>query len=134
MRVVPLENEAVNECWIADRDRFSYEALNAESRLKSPMIKQGGQWQAVGWDVALNYVADGLKRIKAEHGAAAIGALGSPHSTLEELHLLAKLTRAIGSVSDHRCATATLPIAQKTVPRAGSVCRWPRCPRSSACS
>ncbi|HEY6510510.1 MAG TPA: NADH-quinone oxidoreductase subunit NuoG [Burkholderiaceae bacterium] len=103
MRVVPLENDAVNECWIADRDRFSYEALNAESRLKSPMIKQDGQWQAVGWDVALNYVADGLKRIKAEHGPQGIGALGSPHSTLEELHLLAKLTRGLGSENiDHR--------------------------------
>jgi len=103
MRVVPLENEAINECWIADRDRFSYEALNAESRLKSPMIKQGGQWQAVAWDVALHHVADGLKRIKAEHGAPSIGALGSPHSTLEELHLLAKLTRGLGSENiDHR--------------------------------
>jgi len=103
MRVVPLENEAINECWIADRDRFSYEALNAESRLKTPMIKQGGQWQPVGWDVALNFVADGLKRIRAEHGAQSIGALGSPHCTLEELHLLAKLTRALGSESvDHR--------------------------------
>ncbi|HET7527634.1 MAG TPA: NADH-quinone oxidoreductase subunit NuoG [Burkholderiaceae bacterium] len=107
MRVVPLENEAVNECWIADRDRFSYEALNAESRLASPMIKHGGPnggvWQAVSWDVALNYVADALKRIKAEHGAQGIGALGSPHSTLEELHLLAKLTRGLGSENiDHR--------------------------------
>jgi NADH-quinone oxidoreductase subunit G len=107
MRVVPLENEAVNECWIADRDRFSYEALNAESRLKSPMIRQGGPngggWQAVSWDVALRYVADGLKRIKSEHGAQGIGALCSPHSTLEELHLLAKLTRALGSENiDHR--------------------------------
>jgi len=107
MRVVPLENEAVNECWIADRDRFSYEALNADSRLKTPLIKHsgpnGGVWQAVGWDVALNYVADGLKRIRAEHGAAAIGALGSPHSTLEELHLLAKLMRGLGSENiDHR--------------------------------
>jgi len=103
MRVVPLENEAVNECWIADRDRFSYEALNAESRLASPMIKQGGQWQAVTWEAALKYVADGLQRIRAEHGAHAIGALGSPHSTLEELHLLAKLTRGLGSENiDHR--------------------------------
>jgi NADH-quinone oxidoreductase subunit G len=103
MRVVPLENEAVNECWIADRDRFSYEALNAESRLASPMIKQGGQWQAVTWEAALKYVADGLQRIKAEHGAQSIGALGSPHSTLEELHLLAKLVRGLGSENiDHR--------------------------------
>ncbi len=103
MRVVPLENEAVNECWIADRDRFSYEALNAESRLKSPLIKQGGQWQAVSWDVALNYVADGLQRIKAEHGPQGIGALASPHSTLEELYLLAALVRGLGSENiDHR--------------------------------
>ncbi|MEY3272984.1 MAG: NADH-quinone oxidoreductase, subunit NuoG, partial [Pseudomonadota bacterium] len=70
MRVVPLENEDVNECWIADRDRFSYEALNAPSRLRQPMIKQGGQWQAVDWTTALQYVADGLKRVKAEFGTS----------------------------------------------------------------
>ena len=103
MRVVPLENEAVNECWIADRDRFSYEALYGEQRLTQPMIKQGGQWQAVDWNSALGYVADGLKRIKAEFGAAAVGALGSAHATLEELHLLAKLVRGLGSENiDHR--------------------------------
>jgi NADH-quinone oxidoreductase subunit G len=103
MRVLPLENEAVNECWIADRDRFSYEALNAGSRLKTPMIKQGGQWHPATWDVALRYVADGLQRIKAEFGAQSIGALGSPHSTLEELHMLAKLVRGLGSENiDHR--------------------------------
>jgi NADH-quinone oxidoreductase subunit G len=103
MRVLPLENEAVNECWIADRDRFSYEALNDERRLTAPRIKQGGQWQTVDWTTALNYVADGLKRVKAEFGAAGIGAIGSPHATVEELHLLAKLTRALGSENiDHR--------------------------------
>ena len=99
MRVLPLENESVNECWIADRDRFSYEAVNSESRLKTPMIKQGGQWLAVDWNTALAFVADGLKRIGAEFGAASIGALGSAHSTVEELHLLAKLTRGLGSES-----------------------------------
>jgi len=99
LRVVPLENEAVNECWIADRDRFSYEALNSDQRLKTPMIKQGGQWQAVDWNTALGYVADGLKRIKAEHGAVGIGALASAHRTVEELHLLAKLVRGLGSES-----------------------------------
>ncbi len=97
LRVVPLENEDVNECWIADRDRFSYEALNSPQRLQTPMIKQGGQWQAVDWTTALGYVADGLKRIKADHGAAGIGALGSAHRTVEELHLLAKLVRGLGS-------------------------------------
>jgi len=97
MRVVPLENEAVNECWIADRDRFSYEALNSDARVQQPMIKQGGAWKTVDWTTALEYVANGLKLVKAEHGAKAIGALGSAHSTVEELHLLAKLVRSLGS-------------------------------------
>ena len=103
MRVVPLENEAVNECWIADRDRFSYEALNGDDRLQRPMLKQGGQWQEVDWQTALEYVANGLKCVRDKHGASAIGALVSPHSTLEELHLAATLVRGLGSDSiDHR--------------------------------
>ena len=103
MRVLPLENEAVNECWIADRDRFSYEALNSPSRLTQPMLKQGGEWRAVDWNTALAYVADGLKRVKAEFGTDEIGALAHASSTVEELHLLARLMRGIGSESiDHR--------------------------------
>jgi NADH-quinone oxidoreductase subunit G len=103
MRVVPLENEDVNECWIADRDRFSYEALNSAQRLKQPMIKQGGQWQAVDWTTALAYVADGLRRVKAEFGSSHVGALAHPMSTVEEMHLLAKLVRGLGGESiDHR--------------------------------
>jgi len=103
MRVVPLENEEVNECWIADRDRFSYEALNGDARLKAPRIKQGGEWKTVDWTTALNYVADGLKRVKAEFGTSAIGALAHPTSTTEEMHLLARLVRGFGSESiDHR--------------------------------
>jgi NADH-quinone oxidoreductase subunit G len=97
MRVVPLENEDVNECWIADRDRFSYEALNSDERLTAPMIKQGGAWKAVDWTTALEYVSRGLTQIKVDHGAQSIGALGSAHSTVEELHLLAKLVRGLGS-------------------------------------
>ncbi|MBK7052318.1 MAG: NADH-quinone oxidoreductase subunit G [Rhodoferax sp.] len=97
MRVVPLENEEVNECWLADRDRFSYEALNSEERLTSPLIKQGGVWKTVDWQTALEYVANGLKQIKSEHGASSIGALVSPHSTLEELHLAGALMRGFGS-------------------------------------
>ena len=113
MRVVPLENEAVNECWIADRDRFSYEALNSASRLTQPMIKQGGQWQTVDWNTALGYVADGLKRVKAEFGTDGIGALGSAHSTVEELHLLAKLVRGLGSQNiDHRLRHADGTVGQ----------------------
>ena len=107
MRVVPLENEEVNECWIADRDRFSYEALNSDERLTSPMIKQGGEWQAVDWQTALEYVANGLKQIKSEHGAASIGTLASPHSTLEELYLSASLMRGLGSENiDYRLRNA----------------------------
>ncbi len=97
MRVVPLENEAVNECWIADRDRFSYEALNSDERLTTPMLKQGGAWKPVDWQTALEYVANGLKQIKADYGAKSIGALVSPHSTLEELYLAGALMRGMGS-------------------------------------
>ena len=107
MRVVPLENEDVNECWIADRDRFSYEALNSDERLTSPMLKQGGEWKAVDWQTALEYVANGLKQIKADHGANTIGTLASPHSTLEELYLAAKLMRGLGSENiDYRLRSA----------------------------
>ena len=107
MRVLPLENEAVNECWIADRDRFSYEALNGAERLTMPMIKQGGNWIEVEWQVALEYVANGLKKIKDEHGAAQIGALLSPHSTTEELHLATQLLRGLGSDNiDYRLRNA----------------------------
>ncbi|MBA4260460.1 MAG: NADH-quinone oxidoreductase subunit G [Comamonadaceae bacterium] len=97
MRVVPLENDAVNECWIADRDRFSYEAVNSEDRLTVPMLKQGGAWKTVDWQTALEYVANGLKQVKAEHGANAVGVLASPHSTLEELTLAGALVRGLGS-------------------------------------
>jgi NADH-quinone oxidoreductase subunit G len=112
MRVVPFENDEVNECWIADRDRFSYEALNSEERLASPMIKQGGVWSAVDWQTALEYVANGLKQVKSEHGAGAIGALVSPHSTLEELYLTVELMRGLGSENiDYRQRNAEFAAA-----------------------
>ena len=107
LRVVPLENEDVNECWIADRDRFSYEALNSEDRLRAPMIKQGGEWKEVDWQTALEYVANGLNQISKDHGANSIGALVSPHSTLEELHLASTLVRSLGSDNiDYRLRNA----------------------------
>ena len=103
MRVQPLENEAVNECWLADRDRFSYEALNSPERLTSPMIKQVGEWRTVDWQTAINYVVHGLLDIKQDHGADSIGTLASPHSTVEELWLAARLMRGLGSDNiDHR--------------------------------
>ena len=102
MRVVPLENDAVNECWISDRDRFSYEGLNSEARLTRPMIKQDGSWQMVDWPTALNYVAHGLRSIRQDHGPAALSAWVSPQATLEEGGLLARLMRALGSENiDH---------------------------------
>jgi NADH-quinone oxidoreductase subunit G len=107
LRVVPLENEEVNECWIADRDRFSYEALNSADRLRAPLIKQGGEWKEVDWQTALEYVANGLNQISKDHGASSIGALVSPHSTLEELHLASTLVRSLGSDNiDHRLRNA----------------------------
>ena len=107
LRVVPLENEEVNECWIADRDRFSYEALNSSDRLRAPMIKQGGEWKEVDWQTALEYVANGLNQISKDHGASSIGALVSPHSTLEELHLASTLVRSLGSDNiDYRLRNA----------------------------
>jgi len=97
MRVLPLENEAINECWISDKDRFSYEALDNADRLTNPMIKQGGVWQETDWQTALEYVAHGLRNIRHEHGADSIAAVATPHSTLEELYLLNKMTRGLGS-------------------------------------
>ena len=110
MRVVPLDNEDVNECWIADRDRFSYEALNGPDRLTQPMLKQDGQWITVDWTTALEYVANGVKQIKQDHGAQALGCLASPHSTLEELHLATQFMRGLGSDNiDSRLRAAEFP-------------------------
>ncbi|SMG00461.1 NADH-quinone oxidoreductase subunit NuoG [Burkholderia singularis] len=95
MRVLPFENEAVNECWISDKDRFSYEGLNSDERLTKPMIKQGGQWREVDWQSALEYVARGLKGVVADHGASALATLASAHSTVEELFLLKSLAHGL---------------------------------------
>lgn len=124
MRVVPLENEDVNECWIADRDRFSYEALDSQERLTQPMLKQGGEWKTVDWQTALEYVANGLKQVKTEHGASSIGALVSPHSTVEELFLAAALVRGLGSDNiDHRLRHAEFGVAEGADKNAAAV-RW----------
>ena len=97
LRVVALENEAINECWISDRDRFSYEGLNSADRVTTPMVKQGGQWLETDWQSALDYVAHSLKTISTESGPQAIGALAHPISSTEELHLLQKIVRGLGS-------------------------------------
>ncbi len=97
MRVLPLENEPVNECWLSDRDRFSYEALAGDERLTTPMIRQDGAWQEVDWATALDYAAHAMRTVRQSDGAQAIAALGSAQNTVEELHLLAALMRGLGS-------------------------------------
>ena len=102
MRVLPREYEEINECWLSDKDRFSYEGLNSAQRLVKPMIKQHGAWQEVDWRVALEFVVNGLKRVHDQYDADQIAALATPHQTLEELYLLQKLTRGIGNNVDFR--------------------------------
>jgi NADH-quinone oxidoreductase subunit G len=103
LRVLPRANEEVNECWIADRDRFSYEALNADDRLEMPMIRRNGQWEETDWQTALEFTLTSLNRVLGKHGSEQLGALASPGATLEEHFLLQKLVRALGSNNvDHR--------------------------------
>ena len=107
MRVLPLDNEAVNECWISDRDRFSYEALGSAERLASPRVKVNGEWRDVDWATALEVVAGGLKDVASKHGGSAIGVLASSQSTLEELALVSRLARGLGCGNvDHRLRQA----------------------------
>src|SRR5687767_2661732 len=87
MRVLPLENEHINECWLSDKDRFSYEGLNSADRLRRPLMKKAGEWAEVDWQEALDFVAAGLK-------GKDLGVLASPHSTLEELYLAGRLGTA----------------------------------------
>ena len=120
MRVLPLENEAVNECWLSDKDRFSYEGLNSEERLTVPMIKQDGKWLETDWQTALEYVGHGLKDIISRHGADSIAALAAPYSTLEELSLLQKLVRGLGSNNiDFRLRQSDFALDGKITPWLG---------------
>ncbi|MDZ7593819.1 MAG: NADH-quinone oxidoreductase subunit NuoG [Thiobacillus sp.] len=110
MRVLPRENEDVNECWLADRDRFSYEGLNTAERLTQPMVKQNGQWVETTWQAALEWVADKLKAIPADQ----IGALSTPYRPAEELFLLQKLMRGMGSGNvDHRLRQSDFSLDDK---------------------
>ena len=132
MRVVPRENEEVNECWISDRDRFAYEGLNSEDRLTRPMLKDGGEWHEVGWEVALEHVASRLGAVRNAQGGEAIGALVSPNATLEEMYLTQKLLRGIGSDNvDFRLRQTDFAADAKV--RRGSACRWPSWAASIAC-
>jgi NADH-quinone oxidoreductase subunit G len=98
MRVVPRQNEAINETWIADRDRFGYEGVYSADRLMTPMVREGGNWTSVDWETALNAVVAGVKGKEAN-----LGVLASSSSTVEELYLLNRVTRGLGSNNiDHR--------------------------------
>ena len=100
MRIVPQENESVNECWISDRDRFSYEGLQAADRLTEPMIKKNGQWVTTDWQTALNVAFEGLKKARRESSDLnSIGMLISPNSTFEEMALAKALMTGLGSSS-----------------------------------
>jgi NADH-quinone oxidoreductase subunit G len=103
MRVVPREKESINECWISDRDRFSYEGLNSADRLVAPMIKRGEQWVETDWQSALEFAASRIKETVARDGGEALGMLVSPNSTMEEGYLAKKIARALGCGNvDHR--------------------------------
>src|SRR5262249_24314559 len=97
LRVVPFDNPAINECWLSDKDRFSYEGLVSEDRLTAQMIKEAGGWKTLGWGTALHCVAQRLTAVGATHAGPALGTLVSTHSTIEEMALAAAFTRALGS-------------------------------------
>jgi NADH-quinone oxidoreductase subunit G len=103
MRMVPRENEELNETWIADRDRFGFEGMYSADRVTQPMLRIDGVLQPVDWEVALNAAAEGLRALTAQSGGGSAGFMASPSATLEELYLLARLARGLGSHDiDHR--------------------------------
>jgi NADH-quinone oxidoreductase subunit G len=120
MRVLPLENEHINECWLSDKDRFSYESLDNADRLVGPMIKQDGKWIDTDWQTALEYVAHGIRNIRHEHGADSIAAVATPHSTVEELYLLQKAMRGFGIENiDFRLRQTDFALDGAVVPHLG---------------
>lgn len=103
MRIVPRANEAINEAWIADRDRFSYEGFYAPDRAMKPLVKGADGWREVDWETALDAAARGLQQVVREAGAGQVGFLASPIGTLEELALTSRIARGLGSHNvDHR--------------------------------
>jgi len=103
LRAVPRENEAVNEVWLADRDRYSHTGMYGADRLERPMLRDGDRWRECNWDDALERAASLLRDTAAAHGPDALGSLASPSASVEELYLLQKLSRGLGSGNvDHR--------------------------------
>jgi NADH-quinone oxidoreductase subunit G len=103
MRAIPRENESVNEVWLADRDRYGITGLYAPDRLQRPMLRAGGEWRECSWEEALQRAAGRLRAVVETHGPDALGALGAPGAAAEELYLLQRLVRGLGSGNvDHR--------------------------------
>ena len=103
MRVVPREEMNINQMWLSDRDRFSYEGLYHPDRIEKPLIRVEGNWQETSWQTALEFAVEGLQNILKAQGAEELGALASPNATLEEFYLLQKMLRNLGSSNvDHR--------------------------------
>lgn len=122
MRVVPKENDAINESWLSDRDRFAYTGLHSEDRLTQPMVKKEGLWKEVSWDEALETAVRHLKRTIDKHGADQVAGLCSSQATTEEAYLMQKWLRGIGvNHLDHRLHQsdftdqAHLPVAPTTI-------------------
>jgi len=103
MRIVPRENEEINETWIADRDRFGFEGMYSADRVSQPLVRIDGELRAVDWETALTAAAEGLQKATAGHGGSSAGFLASPMATVEELYLLAQIARGLGCPNiDHR--------------------------------
>jgi len=120
LRTVPRDNEAINECWLADRDRYSHQGLYADDRATKPMVRKNGELVETSWEEAIAFAADGLKKCGTD-----VGALVAPYVSSEEGHLLAQIVRGLGSDNiDHRLrvadfadggptgATFEMPVAQ----------------------
>ncbi|HAL43791.1 MAG TPA: NADH-quinone oxidoreductase subunit G, partial [Methylophilaceae bacterium] len=121
IRMLPREDEAINECWISDRDRFSYEGLNSEDRLQVPMIKEKGQWKESDWETALTLVGEKLKHIIHNDGPEALGMLISPQSTIEEGILAKKISNTLKSPHiDHRIRQSDFSLEHEASPWLGS--------------
>ena len=120
VRVVPSANESVNECWISDRDRFSYEGLNSPDRLKVPMMKIGNDWKKISWKEAIDELVNGVSSTNSKGGFQETAFLSAGHSTLEELYLLKKISVGLpGSFFEFRLSQSDFRLSTDGVPWLG---------------
>ena len=95
-RVIPKENESINECWISDRDRFSYEGLNHKDRINLPLKREKNQWKEIDWEEAYELIEKNITDIDIKKSNK-IGIICSPQSTLEEGFLLKKIAKELNT-------------------------------------